>query len=443
MRNISRVATIVALAAALGGCGVFKGGGGHKPKTAVLGERIPILAQTNDAEAEPSLASTPVTVPAPEVNTAWAQPGGTQTKLVGHVALGDSPARVWTAHIPKSNARERFGADPVIADGKLFVVDTGSVVHAFDFATGRQLWKAGFSEGKKDRPALFGGGVSYDDGKLYATNGVGDVVAMDAANGKQLWKVRPGGPLRGAPTVGLGNVFVVSQDNQIFALKAENGETAWSDSATLEASGVFGVAAPALGRGTVVAGFSSGELSALRYENGRVVWQDQLARTSISTSVASISDIDASPVIDGDHVYAIGQGGRMVAMDITSGQRLWELNVGGIDTPWVAGDWIFVLTDQAKLLCIQKETGKVRWITQLDQYRNRKKKENPIEWSGPILAGGRLWVTNERGAILGIQATDGTIRDRIKGSGEFHLPVVVVNNMMVTLDRKGTLTAYR
>ena len=31
---------------------------------------------------------------------------------------------------------------------------------------------------------------------------------------------------------------------------------------------------------------------------------------------------------------------------------MWELNIAGIATPWIAGDWIFVVTDDAKLLCI-------------------------------------------------------------------------------------------
>ncbi|PZU11599.1 PQQ-like beta-propeller repeat protein [Sphingomonas sp.] len=442
MRNVSRAVCMIALAASVAGCGIFKGS--NKPKTAVLGERIPVLATQNDAEVDPSLSETQVTLPAATVNADWAQPGGNATKSMGHPALGLSPVRVWSAHIPKSTPQRRFGAAPVIANGHLYVMDAEGVVHAFSLDTGAQVWKQGFGgEKKKDRGALFGGGVTFDDGKLYAVNGLGDAVAMEAATGKQLWKVRPGGPLRGAPTVGLGNVYVVTQDNQIFALKTENGETAWTDSATLEAAGVFGVAAPALGRGTVVAGFSSGELSALRYENGRVIWQDQLARTSITTSVASISDIDASPVIDSDRVYAIGEGGRMVAMDLLAGQRLWELNVGGGETPWIVGDWLFVVTDEAKLLCVSRATGKVRWMTQLERFRNKKKRENPIEWSGPVLAGGRLWVVSDKGEIIGIQAVDGVIRDRLKGSGPFQLAPIVANNMLVTMDRKGTITAYR
>ena len=105
------------------------------------------------------------------------------------------------------------------------------------------------------------------------------------------------------------------------------------------------------------------------------MWQDQLQRTSIRTSVSSLSDIDADPVIDSGQVFAIGAGGRMVALDIVSGQRMWELNIAGIATPWVAGDWVFVVTDDAKLLCIYRQNGHIRWINQLPQFEKRQVEE--------------------------------------------------------------------
>ena len=188
------------------------------------------------------------------------------------------------------------------------------------------------------------------------------------------WQVKPGGPLRGSPTVAGGAVYVTSQDNQLYSLKLQNGAQNWSAAASLEIAGVFGTASPAFAQGTVVAGFSSGELNAYRYENGRVLWQDALARTSISTSVSSLSDVDAAPVIDGGQVVAIGQGGRMVAMELISGQRMWELNLAGLTTPWVVGQWAFVVTDDAKVMAVARASGKIRWINQLPQFRNVRRR---------------------------------------------------------------------
>lgn len=443
VKALGPAALALVLAGALGGCALLKGRGDHRPKTAVLGERIPVLTSASDAEVDPGLAAVSVAVPDPQVNDAWAQPGGNAAKVPGNVSLAPALSRVWTSGIGKSSPRQRFAAAPVIADGRVYAVDTDAVVHALDLKTGRRLWQTALSIKKKERPSRFGGGVSFDGGKVYATTGLGDAAALDAATGKLLWKVRPAGPLRGAPAIANGNIYVVTQDNQIFALTEDKGDVAWTVSATLETAGVFGVAAPAIAQGTVVAGFSSGELSALRYENGRVVWQDQLSRTSISTSVASISDVDASPLIEAGRVYAIGQGGRMVAMDLVSGQRIWELTIGGIATPALGGDWLFVVTDEAKLYCIAKNTGKIRWISQLPRWIDPKTKNKPIQWSGPILAGGRLLLTSTRGVLLNVGIADGKIGTQVKAGKSFFLAPLVADNMLLTLDVAGNIGAWR
>lgn len=439
----TRFAVALTLLASLGGCGLFGHHVDRGPKTAVLGNRVSVLNTGSDAVADPSLADVPVVVPAAVANDAWTQPGGNATKVMGNLALPLDLHPGWSTKIPGGDITQRIGSTPAIADGKLFVIDADAVVRAFNATTGARLWQTALDTTKRDKVVLFGGGVSFDSGKVYVTTGRGDAAALDAATGKVLWKVRPSGPLRGAPAVGGGNVYVLSQDNQIFALKPETGETLWTVSATLQTSGVFGVAAPAIAQGTVVAGFSSGELSALRYENGRIVWQDQLSRTSISTSVSVISDIDASPVIDQGKVYAIGQGGRMVAMDLVTGQRLWELTIGGINTPWLAGEWLFVVTDEAKLMCIARTTGKIRWIAQLPRWRDPKNKNKPIEWYGPVLAGGRLLVVSDVGRLVNVAVADGKIGSSVKAGKSFYLPPIVANNILYLLDAQGRLSTWR
>jgi outer membrane protein assembly factor BamB len=316
-------------------------------------------------------------------------------------------------------------------------------VRAFDANSGSQLWSSQTPSEKGNEASLYGGGIAYDNGRVYATNGLGFVAALSEENGGILWQVRPGGPLRGAPTIANGAVYVLSQDNQLYSLNEATGATNWAATASLEIAGIFGAGSPAVGQGTVVAGFSSGELNGYRYENGRQVWSDTLQRTSIRTSVSSLSDIDADPVIDNGQVFAIGAGGRMVALDLVSGQRMWELNIAGISTPWVVGDWVFVVTDDAKLLCIYRQNGHIRWISQLPQFVKAKSKRGDIEYSGPVLAGGRLILASGNGAILQIDPTTGAVQSQFSVGAGVSLPPVVANSMLYILDNNGRLHAYR
>jgi len=440
----AKLTMATAAAMLVSACSLLGGGNGDDKKTTpTLGKRTNILSGESGAEVDPALAGISVILPSQVANTEWAQSGGNAAKSVGHLSLGPSPSRVWTAQISGTSKRARLAASPVVSGGRLYAVDTEAVVHSFDASSGSRVWSMQIEVDSDGKSSRFGGGVAAQGTMVYATNGVGDVVALNAADGSQLWKVRPAGPLRGAPTLSNGNVYVMTQDNQIYALNQTDGSVQWNEAGTVGLAGIFGVAAPAAGQGTVIAGYSSGELTAYRYENGRNLWNDALARTSISTSVATLSDIDADPVIDRGRVFALGQGGRMAAYELVTGQRIWELNVAGISTPYVAGEWVFVLTDDAKLLCIARPTGKVRWISQLAAFRNEKKKKNPVNWTGPILAGNRLIVASTEGQVVAISPGEGSSSTMFELNDGVSLPPVVANNTLYILDDSGRISAFR
>ena len=443
LSTCARIAVLPALALALAGCGIFSGDG-DDDKTPTIGNRTPILSRIAQVvTADESLAGTAVVLPPAQANTEWVQAGGNAAKNIGHVALGAAPTQAWSAQIAGATKTRRLAASPVIGNGRLFVVDSSGVAYAFDAQTGARVWQHQIEPSGDLRDATFGGVASYDSGRVYVTSGAGDVAALDANTGAELWKVKPAGPLRGSPTVAFNSVYVMTQDNQIYALASADGSVEWQDVAASGQSGVFGVAAPAAGQGTIVAGYSSGELVAYRYENGRNLWSDALARTSISTQVGTLTDVDADPIIDQGRVYALGQGGRMAAYELTTGQRIWELTLAGISTPTVSGEWVFTLTDDARILAIQRNTGRVRWVTQLEEWKDPEDREGPIFWTGPVLANNRLWIASSEGDVKSVDVATGTPADFAELNDSVSLPPVVANNTLYILDDGGRITAWR
>jgi outer membrane protein assembly factor BamB len=442
----SKLLLALAASTTLGGCAVLdsvRGDSGKKNNTPTVGNRVDILGTERDMEIDPALANVAVILPAPVTNVAWAQPGGNASKSPGHVELGQSLSRAWTATVTGASPRARLAASPVISDGRLYIVDTTARVTAFDANSGAQIWSNALEVDDDGKPSRFGGGVSASGNMVFATNGVGDVAALAADTGVLGWKKRPAGPLRGAPTLSNGNVYVMTQDNQIYALRQDDGEPQWNEAGPVAASGIFGVGAPAAAQSTIIAGYSSGELAAYRYENGRSLWTDTLSRTSMSTSVSTLTDIDADPVIDRGRVFALGKGGRMASYELLTGQRIWEINIAGISTPVASGEWVFVMTDEAKLLCVARSSGKIRWISKLQRYDNEEKKKGPISWYGPVLAGGRLITVNSRGEVWSVSPGEGTATAITDLKAPVSLAPVVANNTLYILDDKGHISAFR
>jgi outer membrane protein assembly factor BamB len=426
---------------ALASCGMFKKA---KSRTPTIGERIPILSFETRAEVEPEMKDVAIVLPPPVTNAEWAQPGGSPAKVGGHLVLAEKPVEAWRASIGKgSSGTARLNAIPVVAGGKVFTIDIGGQVSAFDAQSGSLAWRATVNIPKRGNRAAFGGGVAVGDGRVYVATGYGLALAYDAQTGKQLWERPLVQPLRGAPSVSGSRVFFLSQDNQLHALDSATGDVRWTVAGTVEPACILGTGAPAVALDTVVAGFCSGELKALRGENGRTVWEDQLARTGRSTAMAALADIDGSPVVDRGRVFAVGHGGRMVALELATGQRVWERNFAGVWTPWVSGEFIYVVTVEGEVLCITRTEGKLRWVSRLDSFRSMKKKKDPIQWAGPVLASERLWVAGSNRELVALDAYEGKRVASIKLKAPAYLPPVVAGGMMYVLTDDGSLMAYR
>ena len=105
-------------------------------------------------------------------------------------------------------------------------------------------------------------------------------------------------------------------------------------------------------------------------------------------------------MIDRGRVFAVSHSGRMAAIDLRTGDRVWEQQIASSHGPWVVGDYVFVLANDNEAVCLTRKEGKVRWVRQLPRFEDEKKKSDPIFWAGPVLGGNRLIVLSSTGEAL-------------------------------------------
>ena len=196
----------------------------------------------------------------------------------------------------------------------------------------------------------------------------------------------------------------------------------------------------------MVAPYSSGEILALRADTGVVAWGEQLVRSSGRISQAgALNDINGRPVIDRGRVYAVSQSGRFIAIDLRTGERVWERVIASIQTPWVAGDFIYAITIDAEIICLSRRDGKVKWIRQLRRYLDPKAKTNKgvITWWGPVLAGDRLLVASTDERLLSISPYTGDLIGQIELSDKAAQPPVVADGTVYIVTEDAQLMALR
>jgi outer membrane protein assembly factor BamB len=249
--------------------------------------------------------------------------------------------------------------------------------------------------------------------------------------------------LRSAPAASGGRVFAVTTDNQLFALAQDDGRQLWDYTGIAQDAGLLGGSTPAVAGPIVVAAFSSGELVAFGADSGRNLWSDSLAGVARGDAVATLADIRGLPVIDRGRVIAVSNSGTLTAINLERGGRVWNASIGSAQTPWVAGDFIYILSSNDEVVCLTRDEGRVRWIQSLPQFQNEKDREDPIAWAGPVLVGDRLVLANSAGDAITLSPYTGDALGRIQLPSSAHLPPIVANNTMYLLSDNGELTAFR
>ena len=173
------------------------------------------------------------------------------------------------------------------------------------------------------------------------------------------------------------------------------------------------------------------------------MWSDNLASARSADAVSALADIRGRPVIDRGRVFAASHSGRMVAIDLRSGERAWEQDIGSTHGPWVAGDYVYILSNDNELVCLTRNDGKVRWVRQLPSYEDEKAKEDPIEWAGPVLGGDRLIVLSSDGWALSVSPYTGEPLGREEMPAGAFVDPVIANNTLYILTDNAELSAYR
>lgn len=440
-RTSVRATLAAALAAlSLAGCESWFGNPEAPP---LPGERLPVLTLEQSLKPDPRIADLKVSLPKPKLNADWPQAGGGPTHAMYHLAAPGKLEEQWSNDIGSgADSETLLLAQPVIVGNRVYTMDSEAEVRAYDVKTGDRLWRRSL-EPDEDDDGTLGGGIAYDGGRLYVSTGFAQVIALDAASGKVIWRRTLSGPMRAAPTVKDGRLFVVTIANELQALSTRDGRPLWSHIGITEVAGLSGGASPAVGNGVVVAPYSSGEVVALRVENGRVVWSDALVSLRRTDPVSSLAHIRGRPVIDRGRVFVISHSGRMVAIDLRTGSRIWEKPIGGVQGPWVAGDFVYVVSNDAELVCLSRRDGRIRWVRVLQRYEDEEDKEDPIQWAGPVLAGNRLLVANSNSELWTVSPESGKVLRRIEVDGPVMIAPAVANGTVYLLTDDADLIALR
>ena len=254
------------------------------------------------------------------------------------------------------------------------------------------LWDKKLGSGAESGYAILK--PNYGASGLYAANRAGDVFKFAPKSGEVIWKTDLDIEIFSGVGVGKSIVVVTLDDGTVVALSAKSGKELWRMPLARQLSAI-----PALGQGRVIVRTAGGEILGLNQKNGNLLW-------TIKHEIPGLSiHGDSSPTINGDVMFAGLANGSLVASGVSDGREYWEvdlsLNVGGTDevdrltdsdsSPLVSGSVVYAATYQGRVMALNATDANQVW-------------QAPISSRLPMsLGGGRLLVTNDFGEVVRLE----------------------------------------
>ncbi|WP_245770576.1 PQQ-like beta-propeller repeat protein [Roseovarius azorensis] len=421
-------------------------------KEAILsGERegIQEVLQSETARAQADEVTVnrvqPVSLQPATVNADWRQRIGTPSTRTAHPALGRAPQLAWAVNIGAGDGRRvRITADPVVAEGRVFTLDALAQVAAVSTG-GQLLWTTDLTPADQNSNSASGGGLAYGDGKLFVSSGFGRLTALDPATGGVIWQQEMGATGTGNPTVFGDLVYVVAGDEVAWALETDTGRIRWQLSGTPDIHNVLGGPAPAITDKYAILPFGAGELQGAFRQGGLRLWDAQISGERLGVASSRVTDITGDPVVVGDRVFAGTHSGRVVALNLGSGNRVWTAADGPLNPVWPAGDSIFLVSDRNELVRLSADDGSRIWAHELPLFTDRRPRRQAeiVGHFGPIIAGGQLILASGDGQLRFFDPASGQQTGATALPGGATSNPVVAGGTLYVVSKKGQLLAFR
>jgi len=406
---------------------------------------FPALDVVSDVKIDESLKNIEIKLPKSQINQIWLGSASKTNQEIENISkkfiYEDSGwffnkkneinlRRVWYKNIfYYEDFAKSFVYSPIITNQKIFNIDSSGDVSAFDLKSKNLLWHKRVFEKlwlKNYKVAHLGA----CDNKLFAVAGVNQIKALSQDNGEILWQKDLSVIFNSTPICDGESVYISSSDNKTFALNVENGEIKWIHYGIAKSLAIFGSAQPVVHKDVLIASYSSGEIYAIDKKTGENLWSQDLNLNQVYNSDFFLNDVDATPLVKNDVVYAIGNGGLMKAISLKTGEDIWRKSIASVVDFWLSGDFLYVINSDNKLLAVYKKTGGIKWMVQLPDFKNPKKLATKFNYIGVIMAGDKLLASREDGELFIISPFDGKIEKTFSLNKKvLHVPIIIENNL--------------
>ena len=344
--------------------------------------------------------------------------------------------------------RNPFLPDPLFFASNIYLINTKGYLFKINADDGKLVWKKQIFNNLENTiigtPAISGIKNKNNSVTLYAHNGSRELSAINGLDGSVIWQMKNDLPFRGGITSHEDYLLVSDFDGNLFSINSRNGKVLWNVFLGSEYNSVYTTARPLVVKNKVIVPTTGGTFFVILLNTGEVLWSENISSNQQLPMLFHSGDIVANPVYYEGKLYLVSQSGFTAAFNLETSEKLWNIPIGGFETPTISGKTIFIMGNFGLLAAIDTDTGKLRWQKQYPSYLNEDSffsdKEISV-YKGPSLVDSKVLISNKKGIISIVDANNGTEIDTLN-IDELSVPPIPVDGNLLFLTSKGKLLAY-
>lgn len=335
--------------------------------------------------------------------------------------------RLWSVKVGGDAEFLRVALQPVGDGNRIYAASRDGNVVALHPETGKAFWRT-----KLEMELSAGPGVG--EGLVVVGAADGMLVALDAESGLERWRANVSGETLARPVIKGDIVIAITIDNRLRAVSAFDGTQRWIVEQSIPRLTMRGSAAPVVVGTSVVAGFDNGRLVSVDLDSGDTDWEVMLSPPKGRSDLERLSDVDGMISVVGQDVYASGYQGGIAAVASESGQVLWAREVSSFEG--VSADWnnLYTVGEDGTLIALTRSNGQETWR---QSSLLRREPTLPIPFQSTVAVG------DLEGYLHFFSNFDGgpVARVRVGSQAISNEPVVVADRLYVQSD-SGSVAAF-
>lgn len=409
----------------------------------IEGKRLDISVSLKEIKINPDAAKVPISLNKTIRNYNWNQKGKNSYNSPENLIVNANTNLLWKKDIGDGEGKyNKIYAQPVGNKSFIYALDSEGKLVSIDLTNGNIIWEQEIFPEEESINSNIDGGLALFEDSLIISSSYGEIIKINAINGKIIWKKNIYRPVQGAPTINNELIYQMTVNNELYVLDILTGTELWRYSASHVSAISNGSSAPAVNNDIVIFPSNTGEILALDPLTGSLIWNSSLVIEGAISGSLELTDIDSGPVINDGLVFASSLSGKFAVLDLISGTLLWEVPIKTSSDAIVNGDSVFITSNDGRVINLIKNSGEVRWISNISETINPKSDDTPV-CSTPILANDNIILTCYDGSVLKIDSNSGDYIKLFKLDSPIFISPIIINEHIIFYTEDAEIVVYR